>query len=218
MKKLIIIFLLMILAINIFCEVKPRSKALKSALIPGWGELSMKKSSGYFFMGTELILWAATFYFDNEIDLKEKASKNYAYKYAHINTDIELTEDYLYDVKKYMSSGYEAGGYNAKIVEQAMAMFPDDPAAQTAYIDENTYSDEYYWNWDDTERKHDYAILRKRMTQYDGYIKGITGGIIANHLFSAINSLMIANKINNVELSMDFDEQFNPTFLATYKF
>jgi hypothetical protein len=178
----------------------------------------MNNSSGYFFLGTEILLWAATFYFDNEIDLKDKASRNYAYKYAHISTEIELTDDYLYHVKRYLTSGYEAGGYNAKIVEQAIALFPDDPAAQTAYIDENAYPDEYYWNWDSADYKHNYAIMRKRMVQYEGYIKGITGGIIANHLFSAINSLMIANNINNVELSMDFDQEFNPVFLAHFKF
>lgn len=218
MKRMIILILLLTMTISIFAEIKPRSKAFQSMLIPGGGELSMGKSSGYFFLGTEIMLWAATFYFDNEIDLKNKASKNYAYKYAHISSEIELNEDYLYDIKKYMSYGYEAGGFNAKIVEQAIAMFPDDPAAQTAYIDENVYSDEYYWNWDDSDRKHDYVIMRKRMTQYEGYIKGISGGIIANHLFSAINSLIIANGIKNVELNMNFDSNFNPVFLAKYKF
>ncbi len=220
MKKTLTLFVLMFLLMqsNIFAEFNPRTQALKSALVPGWGELSMEKNSGYIFLGTELFLWLASFYFDQEIDLKDKASKNYAYKYAHIGTDIKLTEEYLFHLKKYMSSGYETGGYNAKIIEQAMAMFPDDPAAQTSFIEANIYTDEYFWQWDNYDRKYDYAIMRKRINQYEGYIKGITGGIIANHLFSAINSLLTANKINKLKFSMEFDNEFNPAFLATYKF
>jgi len=204
--------------VSLHSEVNPRSKAFKSLLIPGWGELSMGKNSGYCFLAAEVILWASSYYFEEEIDLKDKASRNYAYKYAGVNTDIELTNDYLYNMKKYMSSGYESGGYNAKIAERAMSLYPDDPAAQTEYIETYAYSDEYAWEWESSTKKYNYTIMRKRMTQYKGYIKGITGGIVANHLFSAINTLLTANKINRLELSMRFDYDMNPTFLASYKF
>jgi len=213
---------LLVLLVFINClqaeQINGRKQMFKSALIPGWGELSMGNKSGYVFLASELILWSSVFYFQQESDLKDTASQNYAIKYAHVDPDLEMTEDYLYDLRRNLSSGYETGGYNAGIVETAKAMFPDDLVLQDQYIEDHIYSDEFYWEWDSRENKHDYAILRKRMVQYSGYIKGITGGIIANHLVSALNSLIFAKKRNKVKMNVQFDTEMNPILLVNYKF
>ena len=217
--KLIILITLIVLFSGLWAEkTNPRKQMFKSVLIPGWGELSQENNSGYLFLASELILWSSVFYFQQESDLKEKASINFAIKYAHIDPELDLSDDYLYNLKRYLSSGYETGGYNARIVEIAKTMFPDDDEAQTEYILANEYSDEFYWEWDSKADKHDYAIMRKRMIQYSGYIKGITGGIIANHLISAINSLLITNKQNKVKMNVQFDTEMNPILCVTYKF
>jgi hypothetical protein len=199
-------------------QINSRKQFLKSALVPGWGELSMQKKSGYAFLAAELMMWSAVFYFDQETDLKEKAYKNYAIKFAHIDPQGDFDEDYYYRLSKYISYGYNSGGYNAHIVEEAMSKFPDDPVAQSEYIQEYSYSEDYYWEWDDKDHRHDFAIMRKRVTEYKSYIKGITGGILANHLISAINSLLTANKINKLELGMEFNKDLNPTLTLSYKF
>lgn len=215
---------LLLLMIIIFCsslqaeEINRRKQMFKSALIPGWGELSQQKNSGYIFLTAEVILWSSVFYFQQESDLKNKASINYAVKYAHIDPEIEITDDYLRDLKKYLSSGYNSGGYNAGVVETAQALYPDDPHAQTEYIENHVYSDEYYWEWEDKTRRYDYAILRKRIVQYSGYIKGITGAIIANHLISALNSLLIANKKDNLTFDVRFENDLKPMLFVNYKF
>ena len=217
--RFIFLIILIILFNGLQAEnTSTRKQMLKSVLIPGWGELSQGNNSGYLFLTSELILWSSVFYFQQESELKDKASINFAIKYAHIDPELELSDEYLYDLKRYLSSGYETGGYNARIVEIAKTMFPDDPDAQTEYINANEYSDEFYWEWDSKANKHDYAILRKRMIQYSGYIKGITGGIIANHLISAINSLLIANKQDKVKMNVRFDTEMNPMLCITYKF
>ncbi|RLC54170.1 MAG: hypothetical protein DRH79_01415 [Candidatus Cloacimonadota bacterium] len=217
--KLYILFVLMIFVAGLQAEqTNGRKQMFKSALIPGWGELSQDNKTGYIFLASELILWSSVFYFQQESDLKDTASRNYAIKYAHIDPELELTEDYLYDLRKHLSSGYETGGFNAGVVETAKAMFPDDLVKQDEYIGANVYSDEFYWEWDSRENKHDYAIFRKRMVQYSGYIKGITGGIIANHLVSALNSLIFAKKQNKVKMNVQFDTEMNPVLLVNYKF
>lgn len=199
-------------------QINPGKQFLKSALIPGWGELSMQKNSGYVFLAAEFMMWSTTFYFKEETKLKDKASINYAIKYAHIDPQGDYNEDYYYHLSKYVNYGYETGGYNAHIVETAMAKYPDDQAAQSAYIQANSYSENFYWNWDDKNRKHDYAIMRKRITEYSNYISGISGIIIANHLVSAINSLLLTNKINRLEMGMELNSEMNPTLTLSYKF
>lgn len=199
-------------------QINSKKQFLKSALIPGWGELSMQNNSGYVFLAAELMMWSTTFYFNEEAKLKDKASINYAIQYAHIDPAGDYNEDFYYHLSRYIDYGYETGGYNAHIVEVAMAKFPDDQAAQSEYIQTNSYSEDFYWNWDNKIRKHDYAIMRKRITEYNSYISGISGVIIANHLISAINSLLLANKINRLEMGMEFNSEMNPTLTLSYKF
>ena len=199
-------------------QLNPKKQFLKSALIPGWGELAMQKKSGYIFLAAELAMWGVTFYFNEESDLKNKASINYAIQYANIDPGGDYDSDFYYHLSKYNTYGYNTGGYNASIVEEAMARYPDDQAAQSNYIQANSYSEDFYWEWDDRAKRHDYAIMRKRITEYKSYIKGISGGIIANHIVSAVNSLLLANKLNRVELGMEFNTDMNPTVTISYKF
>ena len=42
--------------------------------------------------------------------------------------------------------------------------------------------------------------------------------IIANHLVSAINSLLLASKYNRLELGMELNPKMNPTLTLSYKF
>jgi len=218
-KIVILGLMILLLASSLFSQqINPRKHFLRSALIPGWGELSMNKDSGYAFLAAELMMWSVIFYFDEEANLKDKASVNYAIQYAHIDPTGDYDDDFYYRLSRYIAHGYDTGGYNAHIVEEAMAEFPDDPAAQSEYIIANSYSEDFYWEWDSKAKKHDYAIMRKRITEYKSYIKGITGGILANHLISAINSLLLANKINRLELGMEFNKEMNPTVTVSYKF
>ena len=218
-KLVLTVIMIICLSSSLFSQqINSRKQFLKSALIPGWGELTMQKNSGYVFLAAELLMWSTVFYFDEEAKLKKTSSINYAIKYAHIDPDGDYDSDFYYNLSKYKSSGYNSGGYNAHIVEEAMAKFPDDPAAQSTYIQNNAYNEDHFWQWDDKDNKHDYAIMRKRITEYKSYIKGITGGILANHLISAINSLLLANKINRMELGMEFNQDLDPTLTISYKF
>ena len=198
-------------------EINPRISFLKSAILPGWGELSLGNKSGYVLLTTELIFWSSRFYYLEEADLKEKASYIYALKYAHINPG-NYSDEYFFHLSRYESSGYETGGYNAYIVELAKSKFPDDPEAQTEYINANIYSDEYFWQWDNNDTKHEYSILRKRITQYTDYAKAFMGAIIANHIISAINSARISSKLKRLNANVQFDSNLNPILSIRYNF
>jgi len=217
-KSILILLLLFITIILSAGEVSIRKHMFRSALVPGWGELSAGNKSGFIFLASEILLLSSRFYFVEEADLKAKASYNFAVKYAHIDPEIDLSDDHYYHMTRYLSSGFETGGYNANIVEIAKAIYPDDLQAQTQYIEENAYSDDEYWGWDDKFKQKDYSILRKRITQYGDYVKAITGAVIANHIFSALNAFRASSRLKNLNAQVLFDSNMNPVFTLQYKF
>lgn len=216
-KSLIIAFALLLISLPLFSEiVSPQKAFLKSAILPGWGELSVGNSSGYFFLTTEVMLWAASFYFDQEEDLKYNEAFKYAVKYADIKGSTSKMDTYLYHLSKYTSSGFDAGGYNAAILEQAEGI--EDPLLREEFIQNNIYSDDLYWEWDNKERMRRYRIMRKDAGIFSDYSKSIGGVIIANHIISAINALRVGAKKKRTSFQVTFDRDMNPKFLCTYKF
>lgn len=218
-KKLILILLLLTIAsLTIAKEINTKTYMLRSALIPGWGELAADNKSGLVFIASEVILLSSRFFFLEEADLKEKASFNYAVKYAHIDPNIDLTDEYYYHMSRYTSSGFDTGGYNAYIVEIAKARYPDDPEAQTQYIEENSYPDDQYWEWDNDVRQREYSTLRKKITHYGDYAKALTGAVIANHIISALNAFRISSHLKNLNAQIQLDSKMNPIFTLQYDF
>ncbi len=217
-KFILILLILFISSLMIAEEINTKKYMLRSALVPGWGELTAGNKTGLVFLASEVLLLSSRFYFLEEADLKEKASFNYAVKYAHIDPNIDITDEYYYHMSRYMSSGFDIGGYNAYIVEIAKTRFPDDPQAQTQYIEDNSYSDDDYWGWDDEDRKKDYSTLRKKITHYGDYTKVITGAVIANHIISALNAFRVSSRLKNLNAQIQFDNNMNPIFTLQYNF
>jgi hypothetical protein len=196
-------------------EISPRTAFLRSALIPGWGEISQGNNSGYFLLATEVLLWSSIFYFNEEEDLLLKESYNYAIRYAHIDPQSDFDNDFLYHLSRYNSSGYEAGGYNAYIIEQAETI--EDPLEKQEFIENNIYSDALFWEWDSKENRRQYGIKRKDSSHFNDYAKAVTGVIIANHIVSAINSIRI-NRKNRLDVKVSFNGKFDPVLLLNYQF
>lgn len=213
-------FLFVILTVFMFVslsakEINPRTAFLRSALIPGWGEISQGNNSGYIFLATEVLLWSSILYFNEEEDLLLKESLNYAIRYAHIDAQADFGDEYLYHLSRYNSSGYEAGGYNASIIEQAEAI--EDPLEKQEFIENNVYPETLYWEWDSKENRRQYGIKRKDSSHYNDYAKAVTGVIIANHIFSAINSIRI-NRKHKLDLKVSLNSELHPILLVNYRF
>ena len=215
-KLIVLLLVLLMISASLYPkEISPRSAFLRSALIPGWGELSQGNNSGYFMLTAEILLWSSIFYFNEEEDLLLKESFNYAVKYAHIDPDSDIDDDYLYHLTRYNSSGFDAGGYNSYIIEQAESI--EDPEERQEFIANNIYPDELFWEWDSKENRRQYGIKRKNSTHFTDYAKAVTGVIIANHIFSAVNSIRISKK-NKIDLKISFNSDLDPMILVNYKF
>ena len=218
-KKLLIILLVISLSSAWAKKINPQLSMLKSAVLPGWGELSNNNKAGYAFIASELIFWSSKFYFIQEGKIKETESINFAIKYAGIESISSYSDKFYEDLKRYSSYGYESGGYNAFIVDQAENIYPDDYNAQQEYIQDHIYSDDFFWDWESKDKRKEYGILRKRITQYADYSKTMTGAIIANHIVSALHSLIsTAKKKRRYELGFYLDNKMNPNLVYKYKF
>lgn len=162
---------------------------LKSAILPGWGQISSDNKAGYAHLGLEVAFISSLFYFSNEAELKKDQSINYAIKFAHINPS-SYPDSYYKMIGRYNSSYYEAGGYNQEVLNQAIEDYPGDPLAQQNYINENEIADDQNWRWDSKNNRFKYNDLRQKHLLNQDYAKIATGLIVANHMFSFFDMLI----------------------------
>lgn len=201
-------------------QINPLNSFLKSALIPGWGEISMGSNAGYVFFTLEFILWAGRLYFQEEVNLHEQEAYLYALQHANIKP-ADYDDDYLHKLTRYNSSGFGPGGYNEYIFKQAHNLYPEDEDLRNDYILNNAILDEeLFWSWEDRDKRRIYSIKRKNADHSRDYVKFVTGTIVANHLISAINSLRISNQLNRqrVEFSIDISKSMLPTVNLKFRF
>jgi len=173
---------------------------LKSALVPGWGQVSIDRNYGYGMITSEVLLWSALFYHNTEQDLKDQESYEFALKFAHINPG-SYSSQYYRDLAKYDTSGFEAGGYNAMVRQTAINLYPDNYAMQQAYIDEHAIPDEMAWTWDSYQLRKTYSTTRKEILELKDRAQLITGLIIANHVLSSIDMLRLKKHWGTVQPS-----------------
>lgn len=219
-NKLLLISLvaLIFLIVNstIYAKSFELNPVLKSAILPGWGQLSIDNSYGYAMLTGEVLFWSAYIYSTTEQNLKDQQSYEYALKFAHVNPG-KYSEQYYRDLSKFDSSGYSAGGYNAMVRQTAIDLYPYDLVLQQDYIDENAIPDEMAWQWDTYQQRKKYSSLRKDILELKDQAQVITGIIIANHIISSIDMLRLRKHWKNVNPSiryyrntpiLNFDIQF----------
>jgi len=215
-KTVILIILLLAVTSNVFADSAFKN-ALKSAIVPGWGELSFGSKTGYIFLFTEATLWSTRFYFVGESDLKMKQAEQFAYNKANLKS-YELNDSIRFLMERYNSSGYGPGGYNESVIVAAIELFPFDPKSQTEYINKNLLDESIYWDWETRENRSQYRIMRKDSAHFDDYAKAVGGTIIVNHIISFLNTLRTANTRQNNSLSLysGFTKEMTP-FLGCVK-
>jgi hypothetical protein len=187
-KKYIILLLVILFSVPILADSYSFSP-LKSAILPGWGQISNDHKAGFIHLGLEVAFVSSLIYFSNEATIKQDQSVSYAIKYAHINP-INHPESYYKTIGRYSSSYYEAGGYNQEVLNDAIANNPGDPIAQQNYINENAIPDDLNWRWDSKSNRFKYNELRQDYFFNQDYAKIATGVLVANHVFSFLDMLI----------------------------
>ncbi|MDD2651127.1 MAG: hypothetical protein PHF36_08355 [Candidatus Cloacimonetes bacterium] len=206
MKHKLFAFILIVLFIftSLSAENNKLLSFVKSAILPGWGELSQRHNSAYFFFTSELSLLFAYKYYDMRSENKISESLLFAYNRANMSIKLD-NEDLRVIVGRYNSSGFESGGYNESIVNKAMSLYPNDTEAQTNYINNNILDESIYWAWQSTAEQNKYRIMRKNSAEYKDITKALTGAVIANHIASAFNAARVTKNSGDLYISISAD-------------
>jgi len=188
-------------------HVNPRKALLMSLLLPGTGELysgHRGRATGFFI--SEGAIWANFAAWEIAGHLR----KDDYIEQAQINAGVGTSsgsDDYWRLVGSYLSSnGSGADSYEESLRRDARNEFPDDPAAQDAYVAARLPSGDQTWSWSSAAAQQSYIETRQNSTRaYNRAKFSIALGIL-NRLASAIDTQILHRKDSKAEGSSSLDE------------
>ena len=169
---------------------KNRGKAFfMSLLIPGWGQHYTRSSNKMIaFFASEISLWMTYTGFELYSDWRREDYRNYAARYADVDLDGK-TDSYFIDVGNF-NSIYDYNAY--KLQWRQLAEYYEDV-------------DPYYWNWQSEDYRKEFDDLRIASDTAHNRATLILGFIMANHIISAVDALISANRYNNNQAALDWN-------------
>ncbi|MDP2172791.1 MAG: hypothetical protein Q8M98_11795 [Candidatus Cloacimonadaceae bacterium] len=201
MKRNIIIILILISALGLSAQSKGL-QFLQSLAVPGLSQVRNGKSYGYAMMTSEVGIISTLIVLNQEQQLREQEYYEFAIRHAHI-APRDYEDQYFRDLSRYNSSGFEANGYNAMIRQRAINLYPNDPAGQQQYIDENIYPEDYAWYWDSSGHRGQYSQIRIKTQDLRDYGKMAIGVLILNHLISGFDVLRYHSEDRRAKVYFD---------------
>lgn len=208
MKKTIHIIAAIAVFINLSAFTPQINNAAWSLLIPGTGlHKSGNSIAGFSFNAVEaaaIITTAVSYY-----TYSNYAQNALNFASLNLGKDISLYPDDMLGKLEYYDSSDE---YNALLSSKARDIYPDDPAAQAEYIEKNWVPDSLSWEWDKTDTKEEFYVLRKNSRTYRQLFTVAGSAIIINHVLSAVISYIdtdsrFKNKIETA--GFVYDKGFN---------
>lgn len=202
-----ILFILGLLALCLTLSAQSKGiQFLKSLAVPGLSQVTSGRSYGYGMLAAEVGIISGMLYINNERDLKSREAYEFALKYAHVNPG-EYPEQYFRNLSRFNSSGFDADGFNARVRQTAMDLYPNDPIAQQQYIDANAYGNDMAWNWDSPELRGQYSKIRIKTQDLRDYGKIAVGVLILNHLVSGIDVLRYFSETTRSQVYFDIKDK-----------
>tara|TARA_Y100001980_G_C14530746_1_gene306695 strand:- start:724 stop:1284 length:561 start_codon:yes stop_codon:yes gene_type:complete len=156
--------------------------AVKSALIPGWGESSLSKpAQSRFFNLLELTMWSTCIGFYKFSKHQKFQYQSYAAKYAGVNRK-KKNHKYWVDIGNYVS----LESHNAEHLRWRQIG--------------DIYNNDFYWNWESQTHMKKFEEMRIRSDELAKYGEYTIGIITLNHIISAINSLYLSRLNDKVKI------------------
>ena len=159
----------------------PASAALRSLVIPGWGQLATgHKMQAATFFTLEVASWASYATFQRQGNLRRDSYFETARIYAGI--DLESQDE---DIRRLVGQYQSNDVYNQYVVRREAAFFITDPAEQQAYIEANSLGGAESWAWTDFDDFLRYREQRRSSEAAYHNSEFVIGFAIANRLVSA---------------------------------
>ncbi|HSQ59946.1 MAG TPA: hypothetical protein VLT84_05895 [Acidobacteriota bacterium] len=174
-----------------------RKALLYSLLLPGMGELSLGakgRATGFFV--AEGLIWTHYVWFQVAGHLRRDDYIEQAQLNAGVGVD-SADDEYWKLVGQYdRSGGSGPGSYEEVVRRDARDLYPDDPAAQDAYVAENLPSGERAWDWTSDELQKDYRTTRNSSNRAFDRAKYSFAAAILNRLVSAVDTQILHRRLS----------------------
>ncbi len=166
-----------------------------SALLPGSGEMMLGKPvRGGILMGADLVTIAAYLGTGRQMDDLTRSYKQYAYVYAGApNTG---SDQYYQHIQQYSSSA-AFNEYQEMMARNYFMIYYYDPAGYEDYIQDNTYSEDEAWEWQNSEYHKHYKQLRNSRQKAKMYNNLCLGVLLLNRAVSMIDTAFISKGSRN---------------------
>ncbi|MFO7810402.1 MAG: hypothetical protein R6V47_03405 [Candidatus Delongbacteria bacterium] len=175
---------------------------IRSLVLPGWGEykLGYKKQAAVFLI-TDILLIGTAAGFNYYSNVRTDEYREYAQMYAGVDPSGK-SDTYWLDISNYNNTLSYNESRNVK------RFFAE------RYDDANDY-----WYWESEEYREKYDDIRISAENSNTWFYYSVGGIVLNHLLSALNASGKASSVTT-ELSQSFDKGGNLTnkLKLTYEF
>ena len=173
---------------------------LLSLLLPGLGEFSLGakgRATGFFV--AEGLIWTHYAWF--QVAGAKRRDNYIEQAQAHAGVGVsEASDDYWKSVGQYMTSqGTGPDAYEETLRREARDTYPDDPAAQDAFVAERLPTGNEAWSWSSTDARDSYKDTRESSRRAYDKSKYSFAAAIVNRILSAIDTQIVHNKLSKAE-------------------
>ncbi len=173
----------------------PALAALKSLILPGWGQLSTgHKTQAGVFLGLEAASWASWITFKRQGSLREDSYISTARLYADIDLNGQDER-----IRRYVGQYQSEEVYNQYVVRREAAFFIEDPDEQAQYIAENSLGGAQTWSWDLYDDFLRYRDQRQSSEAAYHNAEFVVGFALANRLVSAVMAARQASSLRKAQ-------------------
>jgi len=191
-KKTWKIILLIAITVNIgLSQIDKKEKPIlspivKSLIVPGWGQYDLdNRTRGNIFISTEIIGLALSTFCMVQSNSAEDTYLALAAEHAGVTTD---GKDYQYWV--------DIGNYNS------IDDYNDEHLRWREFDNIYQLNDKWNWKWDADKNRDKFEDHRIKSDKYTLATKFIIGGIVLNHIISAIDALYLQNVSLNEKVTV----------------
>lgn len=179
-------------------EIKPmKRKSVRKAFflslaVPGAGEYYVgQKRYTKGFLASEALIWS--FALLSRYQGVMWRDDYIAYAAAQAGANSGRSDDLYYqNIYEWPNSDW----YNEYQWAEARDLYPDDPAAQAAYVADKLYSADDAWEWQSAEEWERFRNLRVKSESAYRRVTYAAGAALLNHLLSAVNAARLAKGHN----------------------
>ncbi len=175
---------------------------LRSAVLPGWGQMHLDHSTrGIVFMSFDALTWAGVglSYLEGTFDRDDYTWL--AISEAGISVS-GRSNNFLDDISDFSSSTE----YNDYIHRLARYYYPDDPDAQRGYFESHARYGEDGWNWSSDTARNQFADRLRESKEWFRRSMYIAAFALVNRVVSVIDASLLDENRPGVYTSLAFPE------------